>query len=119
MGYIRQVQQDSLGARNQLADLEVEAIVHTRHQPAAAPYLGGVAGSVNGNCQEACDCLVRHQNTPSGTVEIAVARLYTLRPRMEQRIGVAMPVMQSPQTPPQKMGRRSSSVLYSVASLLL
>ena len=23
---------------------------------------------------------------------------------MEQRIGVAMPVMQSPQTPPQKMG---------------
>jgi hypothetical protein len=38
---------------------------------------------------------------------------------MEQRIGVAMPVMQSPQTPPQKMGTQKLFSLYSVASLLL
>src|SRR6266404_2579143 len=89
VGQVRQVQQDSFAARNQLADLEVEAVVHSRHQPATASHLGAVIGLVNGNCQEARDSLVRHQNIPSGRVanglKIAVARLYTLRPPMEQR----------------------------------
>ena len=51
-----------------LADFEVEAIIHTRHQPAAASYLGVIAGSFNDKGQEAGDCLVGHRNTPSGNL---------------------------------------------------
>ena len=38
---------------------------------------------------------------------------------MEQRIGVAMPVTQSPQTPPQKMGTQKLFSFVFVANLLL
>src|ERR1035438_8140153 len=41
----RQGQHDSFGVRNQLADLEAEKIVHTRHQLAAASDNGDVAGT--------------------------------------------------------------------------
>ena len=46
VGEIRQVQHDSFGVRNQLADLEAEKIVHTRHQLAGASDNGGVAGTI-------------------------------------------------------------------------
>ena len=40
---------------------KVEAVVHPRHQPAAASHGGRVAVSVNGQYEEACDCVVGHK----------------------------------------------------------
>ena len=67
VGQIGQVQQDSSGAWNQLADLEVKEIIHTRHQPATASHFGAVIGPVNGKSQEACGCVFRHQSIPLET----------------------------------------------------
>src|ERR1700739_1680049 len=86
VGQIREVQYDSFGTRNQLAHLKVEAVAYSRHQPPGAPHGDAVAGPVNCKCKRACGGLLRHPNLPSGrnrTVEIAAARLYTLRCGME------------------------------------
>lgn len=95
VGEIREVQHDSFGARNQLADLQVEAVAHARHQAASASHCDAVAGPVNCDGQGACGGLFRHPNLPSGRiepVEIAAARLYTLRSEMEQGTWSGVPV---------------------------
>jgi hypothetical protein len=54
-----QVQHDSFGIRNQLPDLDVENIAHTRLQFPMASHNNCVAGTVKR--QETRGCFVRHQ----------------------------------------------------------
>ena len=56
-----QVQHDSFGIRNQLPDLDVENIAHTRLQFPMASHNNGVAGTVNVKRKETRGCFVRHQ----------------------------------------------------------
>jgi DNA-binding MarR family transcriptional regulator len=80
---IGQVQYDSLGFRDQLADLRVENIVHTRHQLAVALDDNSVAGTSDFKC-ERTGCFVRHSRlTLSELLDLAGERFSHIKPEIQ------------------------------------
>src|SRR3984957_8264516 len=80
---IGQVQYDSLGFRDQLADLSVENIVHARHQPAVALDDNSVAGTSDFKC-ERTGCFVRHSRlTLSELLDLAGERFSHIKPEIQ------------------------------------
>lgn len=92
VGEIGEVEHDSLGARNQLADVAVKAVAYSGHEATGATHGNAIAGSLNGDGKRAWGGLLRHPNLPSGRIErgqITAARVYTPQRGMEQAIWVA------------------------------
>jgi hypothetical protein len=80
---IGQVQYDSLGFRDQLADLGIENIVHARHQPAVALHHNGVACTSDFK-RERAGCFIWHSRlTLAKLLDLAGERFSHIKPGIE------------------------------------
>jgi hypothetical protein len=87
-----QVQYDSLGFRDELADLGVENIVHARHQPAIALHDNRVAGTSDFK-RERTGCFIGHAwLTLSKLLDLAGERFSHIKPGIQTMNAVRAPL---------------------------
>jgi hypothetical protein len=93
VGQIRQIEHNSFPARNELADLAVEAIVYSCHQPATTVDDDETAASLNSERQTGWGCGIGHRNLPSWKISngLESQRLSHIEDRNENNLQTECP----------------------------